>query len=232
MVTFKRILIFSGPLLLLLAVIWNIRGAPEATVSHSVTAEPTPLQSEIFDNPSPALITHSGPETSSERLSVMSARRNGREFDADAVAEAQAQPEGWSLSRNRHDHLPLTSEQLDDGRVFIESHPLKFESLIPGDTVDLSIPHIDETDSYLIEKAEEVDGLVIFKGITEDGESRQLTAVSGDNFVAGSIKLENGEQYDFELVGGTGWIHASAKLAQISENDAVPDAVREGTAHE
>lgn len=167
---------------------------PPAAQSETSTKTPTPTARNM---------------SLRDRKTAMSFRRPDQSFTKKEVQEAMSQEKAWSTMTSIPTHLPLDQEELGDGRVFIESHPLKFESLMTGDSVTIPIPHLRTSHDVKIERVDIEEEYLQWHGAGDNGT--KLTVTSGGDYVTGSV-LVNNRHYSFRLYDGKGWIHETGRL--------------------
>lgn len=166
------------------------------------------------------------------RLDEMKSRRNGRDFDPDAVLAAMQKSTAWQSGNVDVDKLSLSEEELRDGREFINFDRLKLESLVSGDTMDLPIDQIGQTYKTKIENAKSnPDGSVTWQGTLMDGDNPlddgsgqayEVTITSGNRMVSGGIFTPEGH-FVIEAVDDQGWIANASTLFKFDPN--VPDFI-------
>src|SRR5690606_32926926 len=77
--------------------------------------------------------------TFASRFDEIRARRDGLHLDPEALLAAMHQPTAWTVDESQAEGLPLTDEERHDGREFIRFSPLKVETLVPGDVMEIPI---------------------------------------------------------------------------------------------
>jgi len=150
----------------------------------------------------------------SDRVNMVSARRNGRAVDPVALWEASQEETLWKPLDEAPDSLNLSLDQKLDGREFIKVSALKLESLVPGDTLDVTVAQLNKTFTATIEKVRsEDDGQnVTWSGHIEGMEAPNfLTLTRGDNLIIGGISTPTG-LYNLQANGEVGWIVDSSTL--------------------
>lgn len=150
------------------------------------------------------------------RLFSMAQRRAGLSFDKKSVQEALKQEYTWNLSEDSIDNKYLTEKELADGRFFIESNPLRIESLMVGDSLSLNIPHTDEDFTLTVQNVIAKDSLVQWKGELQGSEIGSFTFTKGTSFIAGSVRTSTAI-YEIEITDGKGWIHNASNLFVMEE---------------
>lgn len=164
--------------------------------------------------------------TLSMRLMEMKARRNGMEFDEKAVVDALAQPELWEMLDTTPTDLELTEDELYDGREFVSFNPVKLESLVPGDTLDIPVYGQNETYRMKVETVQvnsDVD--VTWHGTLIDfNEDNQVSITQGisegESVTAGGVSTPFGH-YTLHVHKNKGWLASSGDLFEHPEEDQV-----------
>lgn len=162
-----------------------------------------------------------------DRVTEVEARRNGRHVDPQQLWDAAQQPNAWKPLSGAPDSLNLSDVDKNDGRKFIELSPLKLESLVAGDTLDIDLGDASKSLKVNIDGARSEDE---GKNVTWTGDSidpnspYHLTITKGDSLVVGGISTPDG-LYEIEIHDGKGWIVSNATLFRkgTDEHITVPD---------
>lgn len=161
--------------------------------------------------------------TFGHRVSEISNRRNGQPVDVAALYAASQLPSAWQASDTLPESFPLSEEDRTDGREFIAVNPLKIESLVPGDSLDIDIAQINGHFSARIDRVQvQADNNVSWFGHLEnvpglEGQT-QVYLTRGDNLIVGGITTPDGH-FEIEVRGTQGWIASGATL--FKHGDAV-----------
>jgi hypothetical protein len=167
-----------------------------------------------------------------ERLDVMSQRRPGVEFDPAAVDAAMNRETAWTSKTDLPTDLPLTPEELKDGRKFIELDSLKIETLVPGDQVTIAIEDHNKNYQMIIDVVENHDyETVSWRGHLDigDGQSYPVSFTRGKQLTVGGISTPEGE-FVLQAHGNTGWLAPSGLLFSRHVDPLIPpeEAVTHG----
>lgn len=152
--------------------------------------------------------------TFKDRVYEVQARRNGQQIDPAQLWQASRQPNAWTPLDNAPDALNLTDEERNDGRKFIEFSPLKLESLVAGDTLEIEMGEAGQSFKAKIDAVRSEDN---GKNVTWTGDSLDpnypghLTITKGDTLIVGGITTPDGH-YELQVHGNEGWIVSSATL--------------------
>lgn len=167
---------------------------------------------EISDNPDyPQLQT---------RLDAMRQRQPTRSFDAEQVVETMAQSEAWVRVETPPEELPLTPSEKFDGREYIRFNPLRIETLMPGDTLEIPVWQLGARYKMRVDYAEtHANGSVTWHGHLENfNEPHRVTITVGDSLSLGGIETPSGH-YVLQAHGESGWIASSETLFKRNENE-------------
>lgn len=156
--------------------------------------------------------------TLQSRLTEMHARREGREFAPAEVLAAIEQDSAWEADDSLADQFQLSDEDRYDGRVFIDMNPLKIESLMPGDTMEIPIQQDNATYQMVVEAVEEHgDGSVTWRGQLEDfPEDNQVMITQSEGVTHGSVFTPR-KPWVIQAYGNAGWVVASGTLFKGGE---------------
>lgn len=153
-----------------------------------------------------------------DRLDQMSKRRHGKLFNKKDVKQALLQNEAWKLSRTPHAELRLNEYEKSDGRYFIETNPLRIESLIVNDHLTISIPHLSSSHELVVETIQYSDTVVTWKGRLVKSKNKKFTISRGRSLISGNVSTSEGS-FEFRFVENLGWIHSSDKLFEVFEDN-------------
>jgi hypothetical protein len=185
-------------------------GAAPAGKSSMSKVELQEEYDRISDNPDyPQLET---------RLNEMQHRHRQRAFDPEQVVKTMAQPEAWSRIDNPPESLPLTPVEKTDGREFIRFSPLRIETLMPGDTLEIPIWQLGVRYKMRVDATEgHANGSVTWHGHLEDfAEPHRVTITVGNGLSLGGIETPRGH-YVLQANGEAGWIASSETLFKRDE---------------
>ena len=160
-----------------------------------------------------------------DRLTAMQARRPDMKFDPAEVAAAIERDVAWETLKDAPEGLPLTPEELMDGREFISLDGLKMETLMPGDRVRIPIKELAGEYEITVDTVEKHDYYSIsWNGHIEGGDcqSYPATFTRSANLTIGGMETPEG-QYQLQVNGDKGWI-ASAGLLFKNHVDPIDPA--------
>lgn len=159
-----------------------------------------------------------------DRLNIMRERRPGVSYDPVLVAAAMARQDAWKPSPTVPSDLPLSQEDLNDGREFINFDSLKIETLVPGDTVKLAIEDTDQEYDVIIDKVEQQDETrITWTGHIDghDGQPYHVSITKGELLSVGGIDTPDGH-YVLQAHGDKGWVASSGLLFKNHADPIVP----------
>lgn len=154
------------------------------------------------------------------RLDAMQKRRPGQSFDPEKVVKTIARPEAWVRIDTPPDDLPLTPAEKFDGREFIRFNPMRIETLMPGDTLDIPIWQLGTRFKMRVDYAEtHANGSVTWHGHLENVNGpHRVTITVGNGLSLGGIDTPNGH-YVLQANGESGWIASSETLFKRNETE-------------
>lgn len=154
------------------------------------------------------------------RLDAMRQRHHNKSFDAKQVISALAQSEAWVRTETPPEELPLTPAEKFDGREFIRFNPLRIETLMPGDTLEIPIWQQGARYKMRVDYAEtHANGSVTWHGHLENfNDPHRVTLTVGDGLSLGGIDTPGGH-YVLQAHGESGWIASSETLFKRNENE-------------
>ena len=150
------------------------------------------------------------------RLSALDARRPNTHYSAEDVLSAMEKPTAWEGSNQPGPNLnKLTQEELNDGRQFVDFDPLKVETLMVGDHMDIVIDSIGEVFNMQIDNVRIYeDGNVQWKGKITNIAGGKVAITQSENITVATVVLEQ-DDFTLEAHGTDGWIVDSGTLFKI-----------------
>ncbi|MET1078596.1 MAG: hypothetical protein ABWY06_11325 [Pseudomonas sp.] len=151
--------------------------------------------------------------TLADRVGEVSARRNGQAVDVAALYAATQQKSAWKALDGVPEGFPLSVSEQYDGRQFIEINPMKIESLLPGDTLDIDIGQLNQSFTAVIDNVQAQPGNnVTWTGHLQNQETEsQVVFTRGESLIVAGITTPQGH-FEMEARGDKGWIVSSATL--------------------
>lgn len=202
--------------------------APAATVAASGPSNetaPENLEDPAIDPAIAARYDSTNPDypTLAMRMMEMSARRAGQSFEPAAVVEAVSKDSAWETDASIADALPLTPEEQADGREFIRFDPLKVESLVAGDEMEVQIMQTNASYRMTVDRVQaNDDGTVTWHGRLNDfATDNQVSFTRAKTLTYGGIYTPAG-QFVLEARDDKGWIASGATLFKKHHHPIVP----------
>lgn len=205
--------------------------APRTAVAESDTKGPTaPEASSVEEDAAidPAIAArydsnNADYPTLTMRLAEMRARRGGQDFEPGAVVAAVGKDTAWEVDDSIADDLPLTAEDRTDGREFIRFDPLKVESLVAGDQMEVQIAQASASYQMTVDRVQaNEDGTVTWHGhLTDFNADNQVTFTRADTLTYGGIHTPQGH-FVIEARDDKGWIVSGATLFKGHQDPIVP----------
>lgn len=154
------------------------------------------------------------------RLEAMQKRHPDRSFEPEQVVETMAQSEAWVRIESPPEELPLTPEEKFDGREYIRFNPLRVETLMPGDTLEIPVWQLGARYKMRVDHTEtHANGSVTWHGHLENfSEPHRVTITVGDGLSLGGIETPSGH-YVLQAHGKSGWIASSETLFKRNEHE-------------
>ena len=162
-----------------------------------------------------------------------SVRRAGNVPDPRAILKASWEGGVWQTDETAGQDLNLTEAEPTDGREFIQFNPIWLESLVAGDSFEISLAQTARTYTVIVEEVRSDDDgrNVTWSGrIDGDDGFNQVTLTRGKDLIVG------GDYYAGRILSDTGagdkgWIVNSATLFKgVDQQVIVPkDFNREPT---
>lgn len=136
-----------------------------------------------------------------------------REFSADEVLDLLAQTNAWESSATVPDSLPLTDEQKNDGRAFIELNPERFQVLLPGDTLELPLEKLGMHLQMQVDSREPLanGGFTLHGHLVGSNEIMRVTITQGPGLSLAGIDTPQGHVV-MQANDTHGWIASSETL--------------------
>lgn len=227
-----------GLVLLLLCLWLDQASGPAAPASAMAMASSPSSEAASLSSTTSAAVSESAQRQSAsasdraqvelnQRIQTMQARRPGERFDPEQVRDALARDTAWrEPDSDISADIPLSEEELYDGRQLIQFDRLKLETLLPGDTLDIEISDTGQRYTAIIERVQQHDyHSISWYGRIEgsDGQSYSVNFTQGENLTLGGLDTPDGN-YQLQAHGDSGWIASSGALFKIPE-DGSTDAI-------
>lgn len=222
---------------------------PGVSVSQSSAMEATESQLQALASPVAARSNSNKPLTSSSQSNVSDdeglnpdyptfamrydevvARRNGAAIPAINVKHALQLKAAWSTDDMAADALDLDPEDRFDGRSFIRFNPMKLESLVAGDHMEIPLDETQQTYTFEVDQVQvnDEESISWVGHLTESETDNQVIFTQSSNLTYAGIQTPEG-LFVLEAKGTQGWI-APAGLIFKGSCDALPVDTETGTA--
>lgn len=188
------------------------------------SAQPAKPQPEQVSSAEQEAVRERYPEIA-ERLDTMQQRRPNRYFNPEAVAAAVKRDTAWTPAEEPPEDLPLTEEEMTDGRQFIQFDSLKLETLMPGDAMTVFVEDSGENYRVVVDRVEKHDyNSITWHGHIDgrDGHTYDVSFTRGDTLTVGGMGTPDGH-YVLQAHGDDGWIASSGLLFKYDPD--VPDVM-------
>ena len=157
------------------------------------------------------------------RLAAIQQRRPELNVSPANVIRMMQRPDAWSVAASIPKKLPLQPNEFNDGREFIQLEPLKIETLLPGDLLELPIQEERKTyrvkiDEVVIQNSDTISWYGHIEGA--DGQNYSVSITRGKQLMVGGLDTPEGH-FVLQAYGTDGWIASSQTLFKI--NPAVSD---------
>lgn len=165
--------------------------------------------------------------TFGKRFEEVVARRNGQTIDAQALWNAMQQKEPWQPLQETPTAPELSDADKNDGREFININPMKIESLVAGDKLDITLSqtnknYIVNIDNVQAESGNNVTWTGHIDGLEADN---QVNITRGDTLIVAGITTPEG-LFELQARGNQGWIASSSTMFKGEDVviEVTPDA--------
>jgi hypothetical protein len=162
--------------------------------------------------------------TLESRLAALQQRYPSKEFNPDEVLDLLAEPNAWRNETEVPKDLPLSQEDLHDGREFIHFDSSRLDVLLPGDSLDLPVTQLGTRLKMIVSTIEDLpNGGSTWSGDIEGfNDSFHANITHSENLTLGGFDTPQGH-YAFQVNGKEGWVASSEKLFKRDPN--VTDAL-------
>lgn len=136
-----------------------------------------------------------------------------REFSSDEVLDLLAQSNAWEGSPEVPESLPLTADQRNDGRDFIQINPDRFQVLLPGDTIEMPLEKLGMRLEIKIDSREALPdgGFTLHGHVVGTDEFMRATITQGPGLSLAGIDTPQGHVV-MQANDTHGWVATSETL--------------------
>lgn len=154
--------------------------------------------------------------TLSSKLNAIQQRRPGTAISPEDILSAMAKSKAWEVKDDpgilAH---KLSDVELNDGREFIHFDPVKVETLMTGDHMDIENTEMGLTFDMRVDHVKNFgDGNIMWKGTIVNHDGGTVSITQSPKMTVGSVILP---EVDFTLAsyGEDGWVVDSSVLFKI-----------------
>lgn len=140
-------------------------------------------------------------------------------FEPNELVDLLAEPNAWQATALPTRDLPLTDEERNDGREFIELKPERLLVALPGDLLELPIEQLGLNMEMQVERRELLPngGFVLHGRILGSDEPMRVTLSQAPGLSIAGIETPQGH-YVLQANDGHGWIASSDTLFKQDEH--------------
>ncbi len=134
-------------------------------------------------------------------------------IDADELVDLLSEPAAWRSLSQTPEHLPLTTEEKNDGREFIEINTKRWAALLPGDEIELPVTRAGARYTVIIDGIEkQSNDSMTWHGHLKNIDGPMLVSLTQGNGISlGGFDTPNGH-YVIQVNDSQGWIASSSTL--------------------
>lgn len=148
-----------------------------------------------------------------QRVEELSQLYPYREFSPEEVLDLLSQANAWESSSEVPESLPITDEQRNDGRAFIEVNPERFQVLLPGDTIELPLEKLGMHLQVQVDSREALPdgGFTLHGHVMGSDELLRVTITQGPGLSLAGIDTPQGHVV-MQANDTHGWVASSETL--------------------
>ena len=172
--------------------------------------EASPKQLEDARKRYSQVISNSRYPTLDARITALEALYPQQSFKPNELVDLLAEPNAWQPATTSAQELPLTPEQRNDGRKFIELKPERLLVMLPGDSLELPIEQLGANLQMKVDSREALPngGFVLHGRLTNTDEVMRVTLTQTPGLSLAGIDTPKGH-YVLQANDGQGWIASS-----------------------
>ena len=196
----------------------SVMGKSQGTIStqnnvsniESKNLEIPPKQMEDARKRYSQVISNSRYPTLDARITALEALYPQQSFKPNELVDLLAEPNAWQPTTTPAQDLPLTPEQRNDGRKFIELKPERLLVMLPGDSLELPIEQLGANLQMKVDSREALPngGFVLHGRLTNTDEVMRVTLTQTPGLSLAGIDTPKGH-YVLQANDGQGWIASS-----------------------
>jgi hypothetical protein len=175
--------------------------------------ESSPTQLEEARKRYNQVVTNNRYPTLDARITALEALYPQQSFSPNELVDLLAEPNAWQPATSSTQELPLTPEQRNDGRKFIELKPERLLVMLPGDSLELPIEQLGANLQMKVDSREALPngGFVLHGRLTNTDEVMRVTLTQTPGLSLAGIDTPKGH-YVLQANDGQGWIASSDAL--------------------
>jgi len=155
------------------------------------------------------IVSNSRYPTLDARITALEALYPQQSFKPNELVDLLAEPNAWQPTSATQE-LPLTPEQRNDGRKYIELKPERLLVMLPGDSLELPIEQLGANLQMKVDSREALPngGFVLHGRLTNTDEVMRVTLTQTPGLSLAGIDTPKGH-YVLQANDGQGWIASS-----------------------
>lgn len=164
------------------------------------------------------VVSNSRYPTLDARITALEALYPQQSFAPNELVDLLAEPNAWHPADLTNQELPLTPEQRNDGRKFIELKPERLLVTLPGDSLELPIEQLGSNFQMKVDSREVLPngGFILHGRLTNTDEVMRVTLTQTPGLSLAGIDTPRGH-YVLQANDGQGWIASSDLLFKQDE---------------
>jgi len=158
------------------------------------------------------VVSNSRYPTLDARITALETLYPQQSFKPNELVDLLAEPNAWQPT-SANQELPLTPEQRNDGRKFIELKPERLLVMLPGDSLELPIEQLGANLQMKVDSREALPngGFILHGRLTNTDEVMRVTLTQTPGLSLAGIDTPKGH-YVLQANDGQGWIASSDTL--------------------
>ena len=175
--------------------------------------EPTQKKLDVARKRYSQVVSNSRYPTLDARITALETLYPQQSFKPNDLVDLLAEPNAWHSAVSSTQELPLTQEQRNDGRKFIEIKPERLLVMLPGDSLELPIEQLGANLQMKVDSREALPngGFVLHGRLTNTDEVMRVTLTQTPGLSLAGIDTPKGH-YVMQANDGQGWIASSDVL--------------------
>lgn len=142
------------------------------------------------------------------------------------VLALMQQESAWEQKNQPSEALKqtLNEESLNDGRQFVQIEPRRIQLLLPGDSLNVPIPQVDQPLAMTVDRIESSnpEAIAWIGTLKNQTQTSDVHITTSDDLLLATMLTQSGH-YTLETTGNEGWVVLTSTLFKI--NPEVSDVV-------